>query len=192
MSDLFEVAFLGQIAQGAELEQVQVAIGKMFKADAAKLAQLFSGKRIVIKKNIDQQTALKYQAAMQKAGALCEIKNLSAEVEEVQAAPPPAAEPVEQAAASPTPVARADFSDRDIPPAPQTVPLQVSGEQIADLGAELAPVGSDMQEMSRDDVPPPTVPDGITVAPPGSDLGEQKKRQEPPPPDTSGLSLVDD
>ena len=58
MSDqLFEVAFCGQISDGANLDEVKARVGKMFKADDAKLAQLFSGKRIVIKKNIDQATA---------------------------------------------------------------------------------------------------------------------------------------
>ena len=60
MSDeLFEVAFSGQIKEGADLEQVKAKVGTMFKADATKLGHLFSGKRMVIKKNIDQATANK-------------------------------------------------------------------------------------------------------------------------------------
>jgi len=201
MSDVFEVAFSGEIADGAELDQVKAAIGKMFKADEAKLAQLFSGRRIVIKKNIDEQTAMKYQAAMHKAGARCEVKNLSADVEQVQAAPPPAeppAAPPPAAAPSPAPAPApavseaADLGHRDIPPAPQTVPLQVSADQIADLGVDLAPVGSDMHEMSRPDAPPPQIPEGITVAPVGSELTEHREEKAPPVPDTSGLSLRDD
>ena len=61
MSDeLFEVAFSGQINDGADLDEVKARVAKMFNADEAKLAQLFSGKRIIIKKNIDLQTAAKY------------------------------------------------------------------------------------------------------------------------------------
>ena len=56
---LFEVAFAGQITDGANLDEVKARVGKMFNADDAKLAQLFSGKRIVIKKNVDQAPAAK-------------------------------------------------------------------------------------------------------------------------------------
>ena len=50
MSDqLFEVAFSGQVSEGASLDDVKARVAKMFNADDAKLAQLFSGKRIVIK-----------------------------------------------------------------------------------------------------------------------------------------------
>ena len=64
MSDqLFEVAFSGKISEGADLDDVKTKVGKMFSADEAKLAQLFSGKRIVIKKNVDQATATKYKTA---------------------------------------------------------------------------------------------------------------------------------
>ena len=72
------------------------------------------------------------------------------------------------------------------------MPLQVSAEQIDDLAADLAPVGSDMQQLEQPDVPPPSVPEGISVAPVGADLADHKPVDEPPPPDTSGLSLVDD
>ena len=74
MSDqLFEVAFSGQISDGAETSEVKAKVAKMFNADDAKLAQLFSGRRVVIKKNIDQATAAKYQTALNRAGAECEI-----------------------------------------------------------------------------------------------------------------------
>ena len=73
MSDqLFEVAFSGQISAGADADDVKARLGKMFNADEAKLAQLFSGKRVVIKKNIDQATADKYKTALNRAGAECD------------------------------------------------------------------------------------------------------------------------
>ena len=91
MSDqLFEVAFSGQISEGANLEEVKVRVGKMFNADDAKLVQLFSGKRIVIKKNIDQATAAKYKTALNRAGAECEISSPGSEA---AAAQPAAATP---------------------------------------------------------------------------------------------------
>lgn len=69
MSDeLFEIAISGEILDGENPEDVKARIGKMFNADEAKIAQLFSGNRVVIKKNVDQQTAAKYKNALNKAG----------------------------------------------------------------------------------------------------------------------------
>ncbi len=195
MSDTYEVAFRGEIAEGADLQQVRQNIGKMFKADDAKLDQLFSGKRIVIKKNIDRPTALKYQAAMTKAGAVCEVSGPEEAAPPAQPAEPaPTPAPVSAQDPAPAPAAArpsVDYADRDIPPAPQTVPLDISGEQIADLSADLAPVGSIMQDQVEPQVTPPQAPADLTMAPAGSDLGEEKDKPAPPPPDTSGLTLAD-
>jgi uncharacterized protein YdgA (DUF945 family) len=70
---LFEVAFSGQIHDDAELGQVKANIARMFKADEVTIARLFSGKRIVIKKNLTAETADKYSIAFTKAGAICEL-----------------------------------------------------------------------------------------------------------------------
>lgn len=185
--DLYEVAFSGGIANGADPAQVRVNIGKMFKADQAKLNQLFSGNRVVIKKNIDQQTAMKYQAAMKKAGAICEIKQLtSTSSSNAQTAP---------AAVKPAPPGRTSkpsaASAANVVPAPDTDPLHITGDQISDLSADLAPVGSDVQDI-KPDIPEPVLDlAGLSMAPPGADLEQVKNRAEPPPLDTSGLSLVD-
>jgi hypothetical protein len=74
MSDFrYEVIFYGQIHQDAELNAVKAKIGSMFKADEVTLARLFSGKRIVIKKNLSAEAADKYSIAFAKAGAICEL-----------------------------------------------------------------------------------------------------------------------
>ena len=44
----FEIAFSGEILPGAQLEQVKAAIARLFQADDALLARLFSGQRVVI------------------------------------------------------------------------------------------------------------------------------------------------
>ena len=74
MSDFrYEVIFYGQIHQDAELNAVKAKIGSMFKADEVMLARLFSGKRIVIKRNLSAEAADKYSIAFAKAGAICEL-----------------------------------------------------------------------------------------------------------------------
>jgi len=76
---LYEVAFSGQIQEGAELDAVKARIGKIFKADEATMVKLFSGKRIVIKKNLSTEAADKYSMAFAKAGAICELTLMSAD-----------------------------------------------------------------------------------------------------------------
>ena len=192
MSDqLFEVAFSGQISDGANADEVRVKVAKLFNADEAKLTQLFSGKRIVIKKNIDQATANKYRTALARAGAECEIAPVGGAVE---AAPQPAAEPAPAAAPQPAATSSQEYEssyDGEAAPPPQTDPLGITGEQIEDLAASLAPVGSELQ----DDYYAPQEPDiditGFDIAPVGSELSTAKKEPDPPPPDTSGITLAD-
>jgi len=185
--ELFEVAFSGEIIEGENLEDVKVRVGKIFKADAAKVTQLFSGSRIVIKRKVDQQTATKYKKALNNAGAVCEIKSLTPSVTSAPAETPAAPEPV---AAEPIPPREAvDYSDAA--PPPQTDPLGITGDQIEDLSVSIAPVGSALQDDIKELEAPDIDITGIDVAPVGSDLGSSKKEADPPPPDTSGLSMAD-
>ncbi len=198
MSDeLFEVAFSGQIAEGADIEQVKIKVAAIFKADAGKLAQLFSGKRVVIKKNIDQAMANKYKAALHNAGAVCEVKSLSTEqvkktvetVEKPEVAAGVPMTPVSSMASNPT---AASAPAGTAPPAPQTAPLGINAGEISELSASLAPLGSDVQDAHQQSVAVEIDVSGLGVAPAGSDLGQASKGDEPPPPpDTSGLSMAD-
>ena len=203
MSDeLFEIAFSGQIAEGADLETVKQNIGKIFKADENRLAQMFSGRRLIIKREADAATAAKFRGAFEKAGAICEIRSMPA-AGQASAQPPqqPAAAPAAAASAEqPAPaavnddqqeyVSRYPESDR-IPEALVTPEGLVSGDQIEALEAEVAPVGSQMLD-KLEDVPEPQIDiSGIDVAPVGSELSTTPEEEPPPPPDTSGLSLAD-
>ena len=192
MSDqLFEVAFSGQISEGANLEEVKARVGKMFNADDAKLAQLFSGNRIVIKKNIDQATAAKYKTALNRAGAECEISSPGGEAVAAQpaAVTPATAEPAAKSA--PISTEYETSYDGEVAPPPRTDPLGITGDQIEDLAVSIAPVGSELQDEYKEPEKPDIDITGFDIAPVGSDLSEAKKEQEPPPPDTSGITLAD-
>jgi uncharacterized protein YdgA (DUF945 family) len=76
---LYEVAFSGQIQEGAELDAVKASIAKMFKADEATMAKLFSGKRVVIRKDLSAEAADKYSMAFTRAGAVCEMNLMPAD-----------------------------------------------------------------------------------------------------------------
>ncbi|MDH3221196.1 MAG: hypothetical protein OEO19_16830 [Gammaproteobacteria bacterium] len=190
MSDqLFEVAFSGAVSAGANPDEVKARVGKMFNADADKLAQLFSGKRIVIKKNIDLATAAKYRTALNRAGAECEVQPMGGAAAPADDANPAAATTAPAAAAPPQQLQSS--YDGEVPPPPQTDPLGITGDQIEDLAVSIAPVGSEL----KDDYQEPEEPDiditGFDIAPVGADLGSPKKEPDPPPPDTTGISLAD-
>ncbi|MDH3761808.1 MAG: hypothetical protein OEU50_12560 [Gammaproteobacteria bacterium] len=201
MSDqLFEVAFSGQVSEGANPEEVKARVGKMFNADEAKLAQLFSGKRIVIKKNVDQATANKYLTALNRAGAECEIAPMgggetAAAAAALAAAPPAAAEPAPMAEAQPAAAAVSQeyesSYDGDVAPPPKTDPLGITGDQIEDLAVSIAPVGSELQDDYQQVEEPDIDITGFDIAPAGSELSTAKKEPDPPPPDTSGITLAD-
>lgn len=66
----YNLIFQGEIITGASLDEVKNNVAKLFKADATKTAALFSGKPIVIKKNLDTESAKKYLTVLKKAGAI--------------------------------------------------------------------------------------------------------------------------
>jgi len=47
---LYEVAFSGQIQEGAELDAVKASIGKIFKADEATMVKLFRASVLSLKR----------------------------------------------------------------------------------------------------------------------------------------------
>lgn len=187
--DLFEVAFSGEIIEGENAEDVRARVGKIFNADETKLTHLFSGKTIVIKKNIDQQTAAKYEAALNKAGAECEIRSMNPVQPAARVAADSETAVTNPAASAPAPQEPADYGD--IPPPPQTDPLGITADQIDDLAVSIAPVGSVLHNDIKEPETPQIDTSGFEVAPVGSTIGIAKKEPDPPPPDTTGLSLED-
>lgn len=70
---LYNIDFSGRIIPGWDLDEVKANLTKLLKADENTIYKLFSGKRIVIKKNVDHQTALKINNVFKDAGADCMI-----------------------------------------------------------------------------------------------------------------------
>ena len=196
MSDqLFEVAFSGQISADANLDEVKARVAKMFNADEAKLGQLFSGRRVVIKKNIDQATAAKYRTALNRAGAQCEVVAMGGKPAAAPAATTESAapeEPAQQKASAAAAVQIETSYDGEVPPPPQTDPLGITGDQIEDLQVSIAPVGSELLDEHELPEEPSIDVSGLEVAPVGADLNTVKKNPDPPPPDTSGITMADE
>ncbi|RFQ13309.1 hypothetical protein D0N87_28010, partial [Pseudomonas sp. ATCC 13867] len=87
----YEIAFSGRTVPGAQLDSVKANLAKLFQADAQRIELLFSGRRMVIKNNLDAVSAEKYRSVIERAGAIVEVVDMDAPVEEIELAPPPAA-----------------------------------------------------------------------------------------------------
>ncbi len=77
----YKLIFQGQIIDSASLDSSSLQqrknnILRLFNADAEKAGILFSGKPIVIKKNLDADAAKKYISVLKKAGALVRAEKI--------------------------------------------------------------------------------------------------------------------
>jgi hypothetical protein len=159
----FEVVFSGKLVEGAVLEQVKAKVAAMFKVEVAKVERLFSGATVSIKKGIDEATAKKYQMALQKAGAICQVVNRAA----AAAAPTPPASP-----AAPPPVAPAAVT-------PEAAPVAETGT-ASELGLHKSVVKEVPQGLGE--------LGGVSIDAPGVTLVEHEEIPVPQI-DTAALSL---
>lgn len=89
----FDIIFRGDIVFGYQLAEVKLKLQQLFKADAAKIDSLFSGRPVPLKRNMDEATAQKYRDALLKAGAMVEICPSEASPANAPAKPLPVREP---------------------------------------------------------------------------------------------------
>lgn len=189
----FNVVFAGEIVAGADPAKVRENLAAAFRMDMAKVEALFSGKRVVVKKDADQATAMKFRAVMKQAGA-------QAELERVGEPTPSTAEPA-AAAPAPAPSSAPATAPASAPVAAANEPAVVSGGSLETVGTirtggtgfsgpfAVAPTGSDLAVERH--LPPPVVPDvsHLSVAPAGSDMGQKKEEKVPVAPDISHLKI---
>ncbi|MCD5995841.1 hypothetical protein KDX38_20185 [Pseudomonas sp. CDFA 602] len=180
--NLYELVFTGQLVPGAQLERVRANMGKLFQADEQRLELLFSGRRLVLKNNLDSETAEKYRATLEKAGAWVEVLDMNAPlpIEEVELAPPPDAPTWLRSPAVKT--GRLQIKPRDAYMA-AFAEVDAPDLSLAEVGAQLvspgvAPVAPAL-DLSR-----------LSIAPVGSDMGPARTPDEVDAPDTSHLKLV--
>ena len=182
----YEIAFSGELAPGATLEQVEANLAKLFQADAQRIAALFSGRRVVIKQDLDHASVEKYRQAMARAGAIAEVRPMPVEVEEIELAPPPP-----ETSAPPAPsVATSGTRPGPLKVAPRDEYMAAFVDvEAPDFG--VAPAGTDLQDARPATEPPAVDLTQFSLAPVGSDMGERRRASDAPVPDTSHLKLVD-
>lgn len=166
--NLYEIVFSGQLVPGVQADLVQSNLGKLFQADAQRLALLFSGRRLVLKNNLDAAAAEKYRSTLERAGALAEVVAMSAAVE---------------------PQGSATSAERG---RLQVVPRDVYMAAFIDVDApdlQLFDVGSDLQDHKSAPLAPSLDLSGLSVAPVGSDMGQAIEPQTVRVPDISHLRL---
>ena len=70
----YRIVFKGEISEGADINEVKRKIGQSFKIDSSKIDELFSGKRVVIKKNSSLEICEKTKEVFEKSGAIGHIE----------------------------------------------------------------------------------------------------------------------
>lgn len=189
----YEIAFSAQLVPGAQLELVKANLAKLFQADEQRLALLFSGRRIVIKSNLDAAGAEKYRSTLERAGAIAEVACLDDDVEEIELTAAPVdpratAVPVVAAAVSAETAERAPAGRLQVTPRDEYM-AAFSEVDAPDFG--IAPLGDDVQDAQPDALAPALDLSQFSLAPAGSDMGELKKAPAAPPPDISHIKLQD-
>ena len=175
----YEIAFSGQVQPGAEPARVRANLAQLFQADQSRIDVLFSGRRVVIKNNLDEAAAQKYRAALAKAGALAEV--------------------CVQEPAMPEAASAASSAHEARPPAhtPGTLHVMPRDEYMAAFSAVqapnfgLAPVGADLQDHKPQLSPPDIDLSALALLPVGSDLGQRTEPVIANVPDSAHLRLVD-
>ena len=92
----FNVVFGGAVSGGHKAAEVKKNLATLFKADEKQIDQLFAAPQTVLKRNIDYDQAMKYQKALQRAGAVCDVEEVIQNIGQQAAAtpcPPPISQP---------------------------------------------------------------------------------------------------
>ncbi|MDU8501862.1 hypothetical protein RYB01_22115 [Pseudomonas syringae] len=183
---VYEIVFSAELVAGAQPEKVRANLGKLFNADAERLELLFSGRRLVLKNNLDAATAEKYRATLERAGARVHVleMNTPLPMEEVELAPPPDAPTwLRKSPASPQPGAgRLQIKPRDAYMA-AFENVDAPDYSVAEAGADLLPAkaqpAAPLLDLSR-----------LSLAPVGSDMGQAERPESQAAPDTSYLKII--
>jgi hypothetical protein len=72
----YKVIFNGKTVEGRQREDVKRHLRAMLKTEQKTVERLFSTACMVIKQDVDYETALKYLVAFKRAGAICELEAL--------------------------------------------------------------------------------------------------------------------
>jgi hypothetical protein len=207
----YAIIFKGEIIDGFQVISVKANLAKLLKIDAKKMAMLFSGKQIVIKRTADKTQAVILAKALKKVGADIKVRAIkqSAAQSKTQVktqAKTQASNPDNSSTwglapnkgfivkpAAPVPAPDLDLSGMSVaendgtflaePADPEYLDLDLSEYSVQDND------GSPLVEASKDEAPTIDVPD-FGLDKPGAVLETIPDDRELLNPDTKGMSLA--
>ena len=193
---LYDIFFRGGVMPGESTDIVKGNLAKLFKANSTQIDAMFSGKAIVIKKNLSKSAALQYQAAMEKAGAKVILREKVGSPKSPTPSPTTSAQTPTETIVASTPVTSTSGNESwDLAPAGSDVLSESERTPFvpADIDTSAIKLTSAFAEPEIDNTPPPPPPntDHISVAAVGSDILAEKP-PEPPKPDIdlSGMEVA--
>lgn len=65
---LYNCVFDGDTAEGISIDEVKVRLCELFKADPERIDALFNRGPVIVKRGVDRETALRYEAAFKRVG----------------------------------------------------------------------------------------------------------------------------
>ncbi len=211
MDERYRLIFRGELLDGQHRAVVKRRLAELLKLQDAQVDRLFGGKPVILKRDVDRETAARYQALFKKAGGRLRVSaaNAADSSGHAEAGPAPSAAPD---AGSDTGKEAPAFEVQStwFPP-----PAEPRGE-IEAPDYSIAAVGSDLSD-AREDAPPPAPdvdfelaevgvdlltersqipvvevgPLDFEVAEVGADIGSPSGASEARAPDVSHIALVE-
>lgn len=204
MSNIYQVVFRGEIDPAVGEQKAREGIAKLFRASDAQLQQFFSGKPVVIKNQLDQNTANKYLATLKKVGAICYIEQMPGTKASAQPAETPKPQPIakppapqkpadsvaDQVSPNKKPAAALKPADSPSPAEAKAVAKPDQNEAASDSPWGILPAGSDMGQMkdSKEELNPDI--SSISMAPVGSDIDPEREEWQEAEIDLSHMEMM--
>jgi len=146
----YQLVFKGEILEAADLGMVKTNVGRVFNLKEQQIEGLFSGRRVIIKKNVERDAVEQLAEKMKRCGAVCYIEEMP------DSASPPAAElPQEQPAPAtdtgPAAAAQVAASTPEAPADPGTLSLAEHGSDLGVAGAQVEEFEFDITAYSLDE-----------------------------------------
>lgn len=182
MSDQqFDIIFRGDIVFGHQVADVKSKLQNLFKADAAKIDALFSGRPVPLKRGLDQPSAQKYKEALIKAGAQVDIV-AAGDPKPAPIKPANSPEPVLSLAQRLEQQAAQEKASTERAAQKQTIASISGTEKIASPAWSLAPVGSDLLQSTEKPVVEPVRVDisAISLRPEGGNILDASEQARAP------------
>lgn len=79
MEQRYQIIFCGEISDQVSRSEARENIAKLFKGSPQPLPDMFTGKRHILKTNLDQPTAALYLNRLHRAGLVCRLEEVAGE-----------------------------------------------------------------------------------------------------------------